>query len=146
MTPDTMPAGAEMDRLVAEKVMGWVRGGANDQTKPAHVKETRKRPGEPAEIVDVLDWGQKGPHDYLTLGAVRVWLCGCETPHRHEIPRYSTDIAAAWEVVERLRMKVEAGNYPRSITASCWVSPELIEAEASIAPLAICRAALKARL
>ncbi len=25
--PDTMPAGAEMDRLVAEKVMGWVRGG-----------------------------------------------------------------------------------------------------------------------
>lgn len=86
-------------------------------------------------------------------------LCGC-TDHEHgqahwDEPRsglledYSADIAAAWQLVERLRLQWVAGEDKDGIffafqnpeTQSCeW------EAGADTLPLAICRAALLATL
>lgn len=91
---ETMPAGPELDRLVAERVMGW----------------------GPCTGVDLEQWHP------------------------------STDIAHAWEVVERVR-----GGIGFSIQRCemlgwlCWFrSASDNVARADTAPLAICRAALLA--
>lgn len=77
-------------------------------------------------------------------------------------PRYSTDIAAAWEVLEKLDamgLKVEVGNRVEGARGGGWFaavtrwggkeceecgSPYVVEdvSAAPTAPLAICRAAL----
>ena len=84
------------------------------------------------------------------LNADRNWLCDTE-----DLP-YSTSIAAAWEVVEKLRVKfplVKVESRPNQ-RWQCEVyfpnpsgglpSPDIAIEEADTAPLAICRAALKA--
>lgn len=70
-----MKPGRELDALVAEKVMGWNR------------------------------LGRDGPSLFGTPPRHRTTddLSGTGTGQWH-VPRYSTDIAAAWEVVERLDM------------------------------------------
>jgi hypothetical protein len=76
------------------------------------------------------------------------WIHGCEIT-AHRIPEYSTDIAAAWLVVEKLRQQgfrimvstddeLEWGAYFEDRRHSSGSS------EHDSAPLAICRAALKA--
>lgn len=85
----------------------------------------------------------------------------------HDIPgqalgprHYSTDIAAAWEVVEKLRtlafVSIGTANgelMPNGLPERLWVCTlsclgddvhSHIEGEADTAPLAICRASLKA--
>ncbi len=124
--------GRELDALVAEKIFGCV---------------VRDEPDEP--------WTTEGPH------------CGCE--HRvHEeletdpeftapvpsgLRRYSTDIAAAWEVVQVLndRWNVtihspEAGEAEVEVVLNgcVGVNPRL-EARAETVPHAICLAALEAQ-
>lgn len=129
MTPDeiaAMPAGREMDARVAETVMGWlvVEGGGED-------------------------WYER---------LVTRWPCLVMFPagnvclHRSEYGeseswKPSTDIAAAWEVVEHLQ---KSGWWllltsPRKSTP-LWtaVLPGLVYSESETAPLAICRAALLA--
>ena len=67
-------------------------------------------------------------------------------------PRYSTDIAAAWEVVEKLGDMSVHHFYDPTLEEwfyhVAWRSPDGIEhhcsAEANTAPYAICLAALKA--
>lgn len=69
-------------------------------------------------------------------------------------PTYSTDIAAAWEVVEAMQKKawvteVSADCFvdgrPAGFTAHCWYDDDSRHyATADTAPLAICRAALQA--
>ncbi len=71
---DNMPAGREMDALIAEKVMMFPMAAI------PHALTKDKR---------VID---KGDHAWLE--------CKC----------YSTDIAAAWEVVEKLMPSCEQGN------------------------------------
>lgn len=71
-----------------------------------------------------------------------------------EVPHYTTDIAAAWQVVEALRalgfdIDVSAGVNCR-LAWECTIAPRpntdgFYVGEGSTAPLAICRAALKAR-
>lgn len=148
MSYDTMEAGRELDALVAEKVMGWTAvfrlAGGNipygfpDDDYNRDVDEHRKH-------------GTCGfPTDY----------------HREPIPEYSTDISAAWEVVEHFRQRqwtvklvghewydggrwectlLDALDTERSRALDTqrhnadkqgWDEPS--------APLAICRAALKA--
>jgi len=108
MTIDEMPAGQEMDALVAEKVMGV------------------KCYCPPKEDCLCHSWS----------------------------PAYSTDIAAAWGVVEYIRTATRAVNV-RTLFAStgpdrydCGIYDEVpgldIWVEADTAPLAICRAALHA--
>jgi hypothetical protein len=98
-----MKAGPEMDALVAERVMGWERGGADDHTRPAH-RESKDFPG-----TILNDFDSKGPHDYLTSPGPggRVYFCGC--PSSADLPSYTTSIADAWEVVEKFRARNSGG-------------------------------------
>jgi len=64
-------------------------------------------------------------------------------------PHYSTDIAAAWKVVERLLEKdrissISFGGWDNKQYTTYVVSIYNFDEEASKAPLAICRAALRA--
>lgn len=112
MTIDDMPAGPEMDRLVAEKVMGWHARGFDGKRH---------------------DWYDG--HDFI-----RGWSYW----------NPSTNIAHAWEVVvERMRDHSRFFNVCQRLEV-CWC--EVVDYEgmpldrtkAETAPLAICRAALKA--
>lgn len=134
-----LEAGRELDRLVAERVMGWRVFG----TPEVYAYWT-----EPYE-------GEKRLGDMPSL------------------PRFSTDIAAAWTVVERMRemkwlVRVQEmpDNYPyldnmtgeplfyaKAYVTMEWM-PRISErtgklvmprcARATTAPLSICRAALAA--
>lgn len=66
-----------------------------------------------------------------------------------ELPRYSTNIAAAWKVVENLTSDYEititrATGYKVGCLFIVGASEDWIFSEAETAPLAICRAALLA--
>ena len=135
--PLSMNAGRELDALVAEKVMGF-----------HWVDEWQGQPG-PYLV---------SPHGYLAGwrrddGGITAHLDGV-TPDV-VLPNYSTDIAAAWEVVENLAdrgWKVDVQNryYP------CWAVHvhfpvpdyrnvfETSELLVGAVPFAICLAALKA--
>lgn len=97
-----MKTGRELDALVAERVMGWKRAGADSYIRPAH-RASLDFPGE-----TINDWDAKGPHDWLVAPNAfhrdqYVAFCGCESTV--EIPAYSTDIAVAWDVVVAMRAK-----------------------------------------
>ena len=124
MSHAEMEAGRELDALVAERVMGlsvqWDYGRV-----PFY--------WHPATLAHGLEIGPDG------LSAVR-----------RPIKPYSTDISAAWLVVEKLRAD---GFYPEihALTDGDWrceirASGEPIDVweDAPTAPLAICRAALAA--
>ena len=76
MNVDKMEAGRLLDAEIAERVMGWTR-------YPEKMDRTDNR-----TINDVLYCPPEMPYDKNALNVV---------------PNYSTDIAAAWEVVEKLR-------------------------------------------
>ena len=66
---------------------------------------------------------------------------------RMRIPHYSTDIAAAWQVVERMRERglyFELGVASKAPYAKAWLwnKDNYWQAEGRTAPEAICRAAL----
>lgn len=118
-----MEAGRELDALIAEKVMGW--------TNVAERRNTFTRPG----ALIPSDW--------------RGWSGDTPNGEREQlIPPYSTDIAAAWQVVERFSAKwIDIVYRP---DAGWWVTIDgrghgnaggAIE---KTLPLAICLAALKA--
>jgi hypothetical protein len=131
MDIDTMEAGSELDALVAEKVMEW--NGTHD-----------------VQYVDLDTWyswckncGKLGED-----GEIGHWEPGMDQPKGCAVPpRYSTDITAAWEVVEKMP-RLELIKYPGGhFFAGTGYADEdgwEFEAEAPTAPLAICRAALKA--
>ena len=125
MTIDEMPAGREITALIAEKVMSLGR-------------EIRLR-GETSTVTIYSDnpWWQDGAQTQAD-----VVMYGGPKP-------YSTDIAAAWEVTEKMR----AANWHIELSTCAemkgpWYchfqEATLAYAYASTAPLAICRAALKA--
>lgn len=96
-----MNPGRELDVLIAEKVMGWKRVGEGWHTKPHH-KPSKDYPG-----TILNNWDSKGEHDFLAppwstgnYASERIAFCGCDGDV--ELPSYSTDIKAAWEVVEKL--------------------------------------------
>ena len=116
MNPDELQAGRDLDALVATHVFDY-RTRSAKLTNP-HLPD---------------DWFQREPDGGETF-----------------VPPYSTDIKAAWDVVERL-----ASCQPR---LARYVSPDKwwvrmnacgslatqVEGWADTAPLAICRAALRA--
>jgi hypothetical protein len=135
-----MPAGREMDALVAEKVMGC---------KVSHLPF----PGGQERVSCGCRNGEHpGPHDNTDP----VW--------DDILAYYSTDIAAAWKVVEKLRGELswadgfqlsqsalgqEWQNFPEAPQngyAATFTNGYENEASATAetAPLTICRAALKA--
>lgn len=101
----------EIDRLVAERVMGWTN---------LHVVGTR-------------------------FGTTP------EGKSHRMVPQYSTDISAAWEVVEKLRQsgyqgRIDWARPELGYECAFWSSPilpnEMQFPRAETAPLAICLAAL----
>ncbi len=114
-----MSPGRELDAVVAEKVMGLsVR---------------------PIEVI-----GASGVHaDVGTVDLPRRMPDGRMGVHAAPLPAYSTEIAAAWEVVEKLRSPVFVLEWePDRWLASFCGEDE--DATADTAPHAICLAALKA--
>lgn len=110
-----MEAGPEMDRLVAEKVMGWFP--VEDQA------------------LAYSQW-----HQAEKVGA------GYSLPGHHNAFEPSTDIAHAWAVVERMRSFGHRSNefvgFCACLENDCGGA--MTDLMLNLAPLAICRAALKA--
>ncbi len=140
-----LEAGPELDALIAEKVMGFP--GPTGYWGPNKPKGTHLdydffgMDQDASQAAYMLHWGRKG-----TIGLCR-WKEGwgplC-------VDEYSTDISAAWEVVEKIRVgrdiHIESGLYEgeeRWSVSTCyevgewkgWISADKPE-------LAICRAAL----
>ena len=143
-------AGRELDALVAERVMGWewlerATGNGNN---------TRKALFAPLSSdwvrfnFDPAKWSPAKPNTERFAD----WNQCCESRQRSTrgVPRYSTDIAAAWQVVEHL---LHTRNLTFRIQGDNWFS-ECISYrarfggrffyDANSAPEAICRAALQA--
>lgn len=122
-----MKPGRELDALVAEKVMGWkkdrVRVGRNSGD------------GTTFWTIDALRFGDRihalEPHD--------------QPLNVPGLPPYSTDIAAAWEVVDNMRarnLEFEISSAPHRLP---WLAKFGRRAEPAPTPAhAICLAALKA--
>jgi len=125
MSSDTMPAGREMDRAVAIECMGWIQveTGINPEQK-------------------IYAPPTGNPHDD------GFWLGKMVD---HLVPKFSTDIAAAWKVVEKLKTIgihlwwVGEEDSTPGWTASMGINLKPgVTAWAESAPLALCRAARKA--
>lgn len=81
-------------------------------------------------------------------------LCGCEnSPHdkpgTFRIQNYSTEIAAAWEVFEKMRLmgwgpEIWGMNTKSRVRIYVAKAYTFLEEESQSVPLALCRAALKA--
>lgn len=123
INPAEMPAGRELDGLVAERVMG--RCPHREQRRYVHQSDT----------------------------GFECVACGKDVYGRENCPAYSTSIEAAWQVVEKLKadgwwiaVEHEAPDDPERAWGACLSpNPHLPVWEmAETAPLAICRAALMA--
>jgi hypothetical protein len=120
---DALPAGRELDALVAEKVMGW--------------REVSKQP-----IANAM--GQKVMDDYVGLPTAAA-------PQPMLVPRYSTMIQEAWKVADKLRgetqfIAVISGKGPQGVQPwICKVNREgsFLEERADTPAHAICLAAIK---
>jgi hypothetical protein len=139
MDYDAMPAGPELDRLIAAKVMGWTL-----------YHYTKSRPGH-------WEWITAPPCADVPIriacGSVRGYFTEADALSDFAP---STNIAHAFEVVEHLQMGfkgkrqlyLQTDGYGSEKWMASWHRPEeyvtMAENEADTAPLAICRAALKA--
>jgi hypothetical protein len=121
--------GRELDALVAEKVMGWI------WVKRTDLNRTPEHPG-------FTPWTR-----YLTNLPLAEWQVPTDESlpidYPFSLPEYSTDIAAAWEAVEKL-LNLFQGVYRRDATwIACFDNGNRQYAYADTAPHAICLAALK---
>jgi hypothetical protein len=124
MMANDLPAGRELDALVAEKVLGWI--------------EVRKQ-----SIANAF--GQHVMDDYVgqpSIGVTQPVL----------VPRYSSMIQEAWKVADHLRSRsqfvaVISGTGPQGVQPwICKINRDggFLEERADTAAVAICLAALKA--
>ncbi len=128
-----MKAGRELDALIAEKVMGWTRNqwkGMLEKTDFCVLCGITCRAGNHPRI----------EHDF------------CRTGKSIVAPEYSTSIADAWLVVEKMQSNAWAANVltheADDNMCEFWKLNDLnfpvcVNHQASV-PLAICLAALKA--
>lgn len=121
-----LEAGPELDALVAEKVMGY-RWSLYD--------------GPRWEVIGI----ERGPEKAVLVLPASNWRDADSSVERSKpcIPVYSTDITAAWEVVEKVadgdtcRLMYEHGHWEASFQQGDFWATD------TSAPLAICRAALR---
>jgi hypothetical protein len=149
----------ELDALVAEKVMGWARDSRLTFGDDLGIKDCYYLWPEQAV------YRHKSEHDaYWERWSPN----GAEVIINEFVPAYSTDIAAAWQVVEKLTRPLANirdgewcldrlgyrccehdedgvhGEWRCSFRADKGEDAEWVHVTASTAPLAICLAALKA--
>jgi hypothetical protein len=145
MTKDeilNMPAGKEIDALVAEKVMGW-----NWVFRPDNVPEYSNIDGTP-----------NGRPKYIVPPAIPAYTWNTAWM-AIDLPNYSTNISDAWEVVEKMMedgdvfLEYWSDNEWFVANKSLGVRDDAIVARCdgkksgkSSVSLAICRAALLAKL
>lgn len=127
MSVDKMQAGAELDALVDEKVFG------NKWTFASYVMINGERRDGPT-------WLREDETSDDPMGGTYAG----QTP-----PHYSTDIKLAWQAVEKLCLHlspfVDNGKpYAWVVSDRHNLNEARIVVDAPTAPLAICRAALKA--
>lgn len=148
-----MKPGRELDALVAEKVMGWKRmteGEVHpytfDEVYPCAAAAGFDRSRVSAWWFDPRRVNEKGEPE-----AMRVAEDEGDPDYEFPVFAPSTDIADAWQVVERMRRDGFhvgiADNRPNTwwvdLTPDASVSGECTSAEGATAPLTICLAALK---
>lgn len=129
MDPLTLPAGRDLDAIIAEGIMGWT-----DCDPAKRVEEL-----ETGELVGIGEGTAPGK-----------WFPKFKA--RQLIPAYSTDIAAAWTVVEYWKAKhhevcLEHEGCPTELWDFTIYKGGVFgpfRAAGETAPLAICRAALMA--
>lgn len=143
-----------MDRNIAVQLFGWQRLGDDDRTKPFH----RPSKDVPGTIWD--DWESKGPHPRLESsdGKHVLYFCNCASRKNSypSVPCFSTDIAAAWLVLERLlpewACEITTNHqpgHPVYFIVKLWKrieiekEPGMIDAVDANIATAICLAALK---
>jgi hypothetical protein len=140
-----MKPGRELDALVAEKVMGWSR-----KTITVAKQYHGQNEWDPPQTVS---WGS----DAIVQGnKVYTFDRDDQPTNAEEMPKYSTDIAAAWEVAEKLhkdswRLELvtsellgpDMGGASARFACKAAVRGHVTE-HADTAPHAICLAALKA--
>jgi len=132
-----MNAGRELDALVAEKVMGCKWGEFHNTPDEPGRWEDHKFLVDPDGNKVAVRWKTK---NLLTWDMCHYW------PSRPLRP-YSTDIAAAWEVVEKFISEgVSIYRDDRQPSKGKWYAlfGDGCGVEADTVPLAICLAALKA--
>ena len=140
--PDPQPAGRELDAAVAVALFGWAWRSED--------------PEQPEQVPYLI-----GPDSAVWYPKLAAKFPGVPLAGGHELPAYSTDIAAAWEVAEKLGLLVSPALFDRLQGYSKWgagvfqgrtghddgghryVRPGTW-AEGMTAPEAICRAALAA--
>ena len=132
MNIDKMQAGREIDLLIDRELFGKKNLRAYHKVFTGrHIDSDR---GLTTYQQSELDAGKYGPWEQ------------CPAPH------YSTDIAAAWQVVEKMNKRgfrhVISLSHDGQTHHARFISfnpiEEVYQAWENIAPLAICRAALKA--
>ena len=114
-TKDLKP-GRELDALVAEKVMGWVRAPVLNMT-------------------NISAWFEKGIRGRSPRFIVRT-----------DAPRYSIEIQAAWEVANKASGLIHVAEMTNGwvVTIRNSETHKTWQAAADTLPLAICRVALAA--
>jgi len=134
---DSMPAGRELDALVAERIFGWKRIAEGSVSIDV-------QSGETVLLNDLF----VSPDDYE-----RVKVVGSALVAPMNLPDFSTDISAAWGVVEKVIRLVNRG-FELSVTNHYPdIYPDIYGVDVrfdghdmvngNTIPLAICRAALK---
>jgi ABA sandwich protein len=131
-----LPAGRELDARVAEKVMGLAILTDTDMEREA-VEVWKEQP----QCMEFLH-GFSGFSAWKSNDGRRVFV-------RQKFLSYSSDISAAWRVVEKLRAARGGFDMGDDLRAGrgpwyCRFHGGAAYAEAASPPLAICRAALKA--
>jgi hypothetical protein len=151
--PSSLEAGRELDALIAEKVFGWservevIRGNAY---KKAEEREWFTAFHERPKSSIYSDMG-----DFSRFTGRNGQGFSCGKPRKiHVPPNYSTDITAAWQVVEAMKDRpgetadhLGFGIDSHTIadgTRGYSAAIGRYGATAPTAPLAICRAALRA--
>jgi hypothetical protein len=136
-----MKAGRELDALVAEKIFGWRRMSWKDYH--AFQKQLCRYNGTDSR--EELTYGWHDAEGNMVNGRAE----DCDDYYSPEAAwSPSSDIAAAWQVVERFLLD-EKGHVDLSVEAEgvyCRISCYSFDGDgiADTAPLAICLAALKA--
>lgn len=132
-----MKAGRELDALVAEKVMGWIKTDESKYDEEGIEMTVMESPQ--GAMAQAFGWGFEC--DFDDFGP--------------SLPRFSSDVSAAWEVIEHFS-ETHRGSVVRwfgkngeRYAASFWplMETDVVPRDhipAETAPLAICLAALKA--
>lgn len=126
----TLPAGRELDALVAERVRGWHRVPQPKDCDGNHGGEPVLIPSSIASIDDYCSSFTLPPRGCLHLG--------------YFTPQVSTDFCEAWRLAAFIAC--HPADHPLRVAFTREVNPpELLKYPPSQAALVICRAALAAR-